>query len=178
MLQIRIQGGRLFNENTEEFIIVKPAIIRLEHSLISIQKWESKWHKSYLSLEHSRAETMDYIRCMAIDPNVDSNFPMALTPLELMQIRNYMDDPMTATTFFNNRKERPKRKIITAEVIYYWMTLFNIPFDCAKWHINQLLTLIKVCSIENNPPKMNKKEAGAQRAALNRARRAKMGSSG
>lgn len=178
MLQLQIKGGRLFNEQTEEFIIVKPATIRLEHSLISIQKWESKWHKSYLSLSHPMAEMLDYIRCMAIEPNVDPNFPMALTPMELVQIRNYMDDSMTATTFSSNKKERPRKKTITAEVIYYWMTLFNIPFDCAKWHINQLLTLIKVCSIENNPPKMNKKEAGAQRAALNRARRARMGSSG
>lgn len=178
MLQLQIHGGRLFNEQTEEFVVVKPATIRLEHSLISIQKWESKWHKSYLSLDHPRAEVLDYVRCMAIDSNVDPNFPLALTPLEIIQIKQYMDDPMTATTFSSLKRERPKKKTITAEVIYYWMTLFDIPFECAKWHINQLLTLIKVCSIESHPPKMSKKEAGAQRSALNRARRAKMGSSG
>lgn len=178
MLQIKLDKARLFDENTEEFIYFEPLTLKLEHSLISIQKWESKWHKSFLSSnKKTMDEMLDYIRCMSIDPNVDPNFPSRLTQKEILQIKEYMENSMTATTFSNRSQQRGKQTI-TAEIIYYWMTAFNIPFDCAKWHINQLLTLIQVCSIKNNPTKMSKKESGAQRAALNKARRAKLGTSG
>lgn len=178
MLQIKLDKTRLFDEASEEFVYFEPTTLKLEHSLISIQKWESKWHKSFLSSsDKTLDEMMDYIRCMSLDPNVDPRFTMRLTEKEILQIKEYMDNPMTATTFSLDQK-RPNHQIITAEIIYFWMTSMNIPFECAKWHINQLLTLIQVCSIKNNPKKMSKKEAGAQRAALNKARRAKLGSSG
>jgi hypothetical protein len=178
MLQLKLSKSRFFNETTEEFINFEPVTIKLEHSLISIQKWEAKWHKSFLSSEHTAEEMLDYFRCMSLDPNIDPNFTLRLTQKEINQIQEYMQNPMTATTFGNQRPQVGPNRIVTAEIIYYWMTGLNIPFDCAKWHINQLMTLIKVCSIKSNPQKMSKKEAGAQRAALNKARRAQLGSSG
>ena len=178
MLQITLPKARFFNEITEEFINLEPLTVRLEHSLISIQKWESKWHKSFLSAKSFTAEELsDYIRCMSLDPNVDPAFTQRLSVEDCEKIRAYMENPMTATTFSKNTKSG-RNQIITAEIVYFWMTTFGIPFSCAKWHINQLLTLIEVCSIKNNPSKVGKKQSAAQRAALNKARRAKLGSSG
>lgn len=177
MLQLKLSKARFFNEETEEFLNFEPVTIKLEHSLISIQKWEAKWHKSFLSSEHTQEEMLDYFRCMSLDPNIDPNFTLRLTQREVNQIQEYIQNPMTATTISSINNRGPQ-KIITAEIVYYWMTGLNIPFDCAKWHLNQLMTLIQVCSLKQNPKKMSKREAGAQRAALNKARRAQLGSSG
>ena len=179
MLQITLPATRFFNESTEEYVMLDPVTLKLEHSLISIQRWESKWHKSYLSsTDLTREEKTDYLRCMSLDPNIDPKVFERLTKDDIMALKKYMTDPMTGTTFSKNN-ERPQHKIITAEIIYYWMTTYNIPFECAKWHINQLMTLIRVCSIKNSPKgKTNTREAAQSRAALNKARRARLGSSG
>jgi len=179
MLQITLPASRFFNEQTEEFVFYEPVTLKLEHSLISIQRWESKWHKSYLSSENLSAEEMiDYIRCMSLDPNLNPQVLSRLRQIDFERIKDYISDPMTATTFSQHDDPHQRKQIITAEIIYYWMVSFGIPFECAKWHLNQLMTLIKVCSIKNNPKKANKNEAAKQRAALNKARRARMGSTG
>lgn len=179
MLQLTIPGARFFDERTEEFILYKPITLKLEHSLISIQKWESKWHKSYLSAKEFTAEEFrDYVRCMCLDSSVPSDTFLRLTRQNVLDIRAYIEDPMTATTFGKTNGKGPKQAV-TAEIVYYWMVSYGIPFECAKWHINQLMTLIKVCGIKNSPKKAgNRKEAAASRQALNRARRARLGTSG
>lgn len=152
----------------------------MEHSLLSLSKWEMKWHKPYLSREpKTEEENFDYIRCMCLTEPNDPNVFYALTEDNIKSIADYISNPMTATTFHNQDK-RPSREIITNELIYFWMTSFNIPFDpCQKWHLNRLMTLIEVASIKNQPSKkMNKRDILSQNAALNAARRAKYGTRG
>lgn len=175
MLQITVPAMEFFDERTNEFINVKEHTLQLEHSLISISKWEARWCKPFLSKEEKTdAETRDYIRCMTITQNVDPLVYMAIPRKEMERIRDYINAPMTATWFNDRDGKRPSRKVITSELIYYWMTVQNIPFECEKWHFNRLMTLIRVCSEKNQPPKkMSKKDAAAQQRSLNAARKAK-----
>lgn len=181
MISITIPACKeLWDERKQEFLNTKECTIQLEHSLVSLHKWESKWNKPFLSKEEkSSEEILDYIRCMTITQNVDPKVYYALSQENIKQINDYINAPMTATTFGKNPNDKPNREIVTSELIYYWMILFNIPFECQKWHLNQLLTLIKVCNIKNAPPKkMNQREVMNQNAALNAARRKKMNTKG
>ena len=180
MLKITIPKGELFNEETQEFIACKEQIIQLEHSLVSLSKWESKWHKPFLGKdEKTFEETIDYVRCMTITQNVDPNVYRFLSNENIEEINNYIGDPMTATTFFEEKTGSGKKEIITSEVLYYYMIALNIPFECQKWHLNRLMTLIKVCDIKSQPPKkMGKKATINHYAALNAARRKQLNSKG
>lgn len=179
MLQITVPAGERFNEATNEFIVTKEETLTLEHSLLSLAKWESKWHKSYLSGKDIKPEEMlDYVRCMTINKVSDPEIYNLLSRENMAAIQAYIENPMTATTF-SNKKGRRDKSIITAEIIYYWMVSFGIPFECEKWHLNRLLTLIQVCSIKNEPSKkMSKRDIYKRNSALNAARRAKMGTTG
>lgn len=182
MLEIVIPKGEAFNNKTNEFIYWNDQKLVLEHSLLSISLWESVHHKPFLSSEKTNAEVIDYIRCMTINKNVDENAYYGLTTANIEAINEYIKDSRTATWFAEDKIENkaPKRKeIITSELIYYWMVAYQIPFECQKWHINRLLTLIRVYSEKNKEPKkMSKKDALAQRKSLNAARRAKYNSNG
>lgn len=180
MLQITIQGTEMFDERTNKFIIVKGATLQLEHSLVSLSKWESKWKTHYLNNSDITPEmSIDYVRCMTTTQNVDPRVYENLTQENMDAIRKYIDDPMTATTFKKSNKP-PNRGIVTAEIIYYWMVALQIPFDpCQKWHLNRLLTLIRVCDEKNSPKKkMSKRDAMAQQRSLNAARRARYHTNG
>lgn len=179
-LTISVLGKDFFDPKTNRFITVKPQKLVLEHSLLSISKWEMKWHKPYLTKEpKSEEENFDYIRCMCITKPSDPNVFLALTRENIQDIAVYIADPMTATTF-HNRDQKPSREIITNELIYFWMANFSIPFDpCQKWHLNRLMTLIEVASIKNQPPKkMSQRDILNQNASLNAIRRAKYGTKG
>ena len=180
-LTITVQERDLFDPKTNLFISVKPQKIVLEHSLLSISKWESKWHKAYLSQEpKTEEESIDYIRTMCIYPKeVDDNVFLAFTPDDVKRISYYIADPMTATTF-NHQDKRPSREIITNELVYFWMANFRIPFDpCERWHFNRLMTLIEVASTKNQPPKkMSMRDIMSQNTALNAQRRAKFKTKG
>lgn len=173
MLQISIPAQEYFDERTEEFINVKAYTLQLEHSLISISKWEAKWQKPFLGKEEkTEEETIDYIRCMTITQNVDPMAYYAIPRDELERIKAYIHAPMTAT-WFNDHDNRPStRKIITSELIYYWMVANSIPFECEKWHFNRLMTLIRICGEKNQPPKKMSKQ---DRKALMAQRRAARG---
>ena len=162
-----------YNEDTNEFTYYDDCVIELEHSLISISKWESNWCKPFMSgKDKTLDEVTDYIKCMTITDNVPSDVYSRLTNENLEEINEYIGRPMTATTFSDNGKSGGSREIITSEVIYYWMIALNIPFECQYWHLNRLLTLIKVCNAKNNPPKkMSKQEIARRNRALNEARR-------
>jgi hypothetical protein len=174
-----VPSGELYDERTERFITVNGRELQLEHSLVSISKWESKWKKPFLSGEaKSREETIDYIRCMTISQNVDPNVFLGLSEANIDAVNRYIDDPMTATTFKNSQK-KPNRQIITSEIIYYWMISLEIPMECQKWHLNRLLTLIRVCDEKNQPGrKKSRKDVIAENRALNQMRRARTGSRG
>lgn len=179
MLLLTIPATELFDDRTQEFISTPEYKLQMEHSLVSLSKWESKWGKPFLSKEpKTAAETIDYIKCMTITQNVNPKVYNSLTAKNIEEINKYIDEPMTATTF-NEVNNTRSREIITSELIYFWMFSLNIPMECQKWHLNRLLTLIRVCNIKNQPPKkMNRREIMNQNAALNAARRKKLNSKG
>jgi hypothetical protein len=180
MLRITIPPIELFDDANKIFINTKECHLQLEHSLVSIAKWESKWQKPFLTTKNkTREETLDYIRCMTVNEQVcvvDYN----LIPKDVMdRITDYIDAPMTATTFTQTDQKPTNKQVVTAEIIYYWMITFNVPFECQKWHLNRLLTLINVCSINSQPKKkMSRREAANKQKALNEARRAQYKTSG
>ena len=179
MLKIVIPGIELYDEEKEEFITTKPQTLHLEHSLVSLAKWESKWNKPFLTKDNKTyEEIIDYIRCMTITQNVSEDTYRLLTRENIQQVIEYMELPMTATTF-SNQKKTPSRDVVTAEIIYYWMISLNIPFECQKWHLNRLLTLINVCNIKNQPKKkMSKRDILNRNKALNKARREALNTKG
>ena len=181
MLQITIPETELFDEVRQEFVYVsKPVTITLEHSLVSISKWEAKWKKPYISDEKkSVEEVIDYIRCMTITQNVDPKVYYALTAQNFKEIEDYIKDPHSATTINEMSSIRKNGEGVTSELIYYWMCAYQIPFEAQKWHFNRLMNLIRIAGIKNNPDKkMPRKEAMAQQRSLNAARRAKNKSKG
>ena len=180
MLQITIPAIELWDERTERFTSRPEQTLQLEHSLVSISKWESKWHKPFLGHgEKTSEETIDYIRCMTITQNVDPDIYNYLTRSNYDEIESYIGDPMTATTFPDDKTAKTSRKIVTAEVIYAWMIALQIPVKFEKWHLNRLLTQIRACSaMSQSPKKMSKQEVARQQAALNAARRKRLNSMG
>lgn len=180
MLTITVPSSEYWDDNKQEFIEVKGGALKLEHSLVSIAKWESKWCKSFLNTkEKTDEETMDYIRCMTLTQNIDPNIYSQLSLQNVEDIKNYINAPMTATVFADTGDSSTNREVVTAELIYYWMIAYNIPFECQKWHINRLLTLVRVCGVKNNPPKkMGKGELMRRNAALNAARRRQLNTKG
>lgn len=184
MLEITIDEQELFDNSIQEFITIKKQTLRLEHSLVSLSKWERKWHKPFFSKEEKTTEeTIDYVRCMTLTQNVDPViYTYGLSQKNLDEIDNYISDPATATTITDHGQKgrgRINGETVTAELIYYWMIAFNIPFECQKWHLNSLMTLIKVCSIKNSPAKkMSKNETAKYYAQINEARRKQFNTKG
>lgn len=181
MLRITIPAEESWDEQKEEFVITaKEQTLQLEHSLVSLSKWESKWCKPFLTKEEKTfEETIDYIKCMTITQNVDDSVYNRLTKSNITDVYEYIEAPMTATTFSGQSKKGSGKDITTSELIYYWMISFNIPMECQKWHLNRLLTLVRVCEIKNNPPKkIGRRELINKYASLNAARRKQFNSAG
>lgn len=187
MLRIVVPAAKsveLWDEESNMFVYTKPTkeqVLQLEHSLVSLSKWESKWCKPFLTKEpKTDEETIDYIKSMTITQNVDPEVYKHLTPENYKEIEKYIGSPMTATYFSDNKQNRIGREQVTAELIYYWMIALNIPFDpCQKWHLNRLITLIKVCNIKNTPPKKrSRRDILSRNAALNEARRRQLNTNG
>lgn len=183
MLQITIPETELFDEVRQEFIYVKkPTALALEHSLVSISKWEAKWHKPYLTNEEKTTEeVIDYIRCMTITQNVDPKVYYALTNENFEEVKNYIENPHSATTFTEHGEDKTKKngEAVTSELVYYWMCAYQIPFEAQKWNFNRLMNLIRIAGIKNAPDKkMPKDIAYKQQRELNALRRAKNRSKG
>lgn len=180
MLYITVPARDMWDEENEEFISVKEHTLQLEHSLVSLSKWESKWHKPFLNKQEKTNEEMtDYIKCMTISQNVNPLVYKVLTEENVKEIDEYIKNSMTATTFTEDKTKGRGREIVTSELIYYWMITLQIPFKCEKWHLNRLLTLVRVCEIKNAPPKRrSKKDMLSSRAKLNAARRSQLNSKG
>ena len=174
MLEITIPAREFWDEKKEVFVNSKETTLKLEHSLVSLSKWESKWHKPYFGKqEKTPEETLDYIKMMTLTQNVNPEVYDWLSSEQIDQIAKYIEDPMTATWFSNNdTSPNKKNETVTAEILYYWMIACQIPFECQKWHLNRLITLIRVCNVKNQPDKkMSKREVAKQQAAINAARR-------
>lgn len=180
MLNIVIPARRnLFNEETEEFISLPETRLKLEHSLISIHKWEQKWHKPFLDerYEKTSVELLDYIRCMSLNGDPDLRVLGFMPQKTLKEIVDYINDPHTAATFSNRLKgaAKTKNEVITSETIYYWMIAHNIPHEYEKWHLEALLALIKFVSIRSGSEndKMSKTDTLKyiqQQNAINKAK--------
>lgn len=175
MLEITVPAAEMFDESTQEFIESKEQTLQLEHSLVSLSKWESKWHKAFLSKrEKTFEETIDYIRCMTITKNVDPSVYFNLSKENVEAINRYIEDPMTATHIAEDPNGSIGGDVVTSELIYYWMISLNIPQEYQKWHLNRLLSLIKVCNVKNMPAKkMSQSELMRRHSAINEARRKK-----
>ena len=179
MLKIIIPAIEQFDEEKDEFITSKKTELQLEHSLVSLSKWESKWCKPFLSKEDKTIEeTLDYIRCMTITQHVNPDVYRCITNAIIIMVNAYIEHPMTATKIAQSKMNK-NRETITSEIIYYWMIALGIPFECQKWHLNRLLTLINVCNIKNTPPKkMGRGEILNRNRELNAARRQALNTKG
>lgn len=181
MLELKIKEKEFFDTSTNKFIQIPECTLTLEHSLISLAKWEAKWKVPYYDDKtKTPAQDLDYIRCMVVGPIKNEAVFQALEFDDIMKIQEYMADSMTATTFKTNIKQtKQKREVMTAEVIYSHMFAHSISIECQKWHLNRLLTLIKVCNLQNSPrEKMTKKQTTQWNAEQNAARRAKYNTRG
>lgn len=179
MLKLTLPAQEFWDENKERFVSVPELTISMEHSLVSISKWEAKYHKPFISrVPKTTEETWDYIWFMITTQNLKRDVLDRFTQEHIDMINAYIDDPMTATVI-HDRSGRRSNEFVTSELIYYWMIAHNIPVEFQKWHLNRLLTLIQVCNVKNAPPKKMSKEAILrQNAAINAARRARTGSKG
>lgn len=181
MLTIKVPiSSEGWDDEKQEFIEPEYQTLQLEHSLVSLSKWESKWCKPFLSSIKSDEEMLDYIKCMTVTKNMDPNIYNYLTTSNVIEIKDYIDAPMTAMKFPKNRSSKLSRDIITSDIIYYWMITLNIPIDeCQKWHLNRLMALIRVCDIKNSPPKKkSQREIMEEYARINAERRKQLNTKG
>lgn len=186
MLEIAISGEEYWDEDREKFVRPTPTTLQLEHSLVSISKWESITHKAFLDQKaHTYDDTILYVKCMTLNyKSIKPDVYGLLNGNQIAKIQEYIDNPMTAT-WFNEKVpglSRPsvnRGEVVTSELIYYWMTVHQIPAEYQKWHLNRLLTLIRICNTKSAPPsKMSNRDVIAKYAELNKIRRAKLGSKG
>jgi hypothetical protein len=180
MLTIRVSGVESFDEVNQEFTTQGGVILELEHSLTSLSKWESKHEKPFLGAESKTPEEIiDYVKCMILTAQLPEEIFSQLSERNFDEIHDYIDAKMTATWFSEQPGAPKSREIITSELIYYWMTVFNIPFECEHWHLNRLFTLIRICNIKQAPPeKMSRRELAERNRVLNAQRKAQLGTTG
>lgn len=169
-----------WDEKRQEFVEPKTQVLQLEHSLVSLSKWESKWCKPFLSKGlQTTEEILDYIKFMTLTQNVNPDVYNHITQDIVDEITDYINAPMTATTINDEENKKGRGETVTAELIYYWMISLNIPFECQKWHLNRLLTLVRVCNVKNSPPKKrSKKELMRRNTAMNALRKQQLNTKG
>jgi hypothetical protein len=179
MLKIVVPGDEMFDESKHEFVTVGDMSLDLEHSLVSLSKWESFYEKPFLGKEKTDEEVLAYVKFMVLTPDVPEEVFGRLSNDNLISIQKYLDAKMTATWFSEAPGAPQSRDVITAELIYYWMIVFQIPLECQYWHLNRLFTLIRVCNIkQSKPKKMSRSEIAARNRELNAQRKAQLGTRG
>lgn len=182
MLTIIVPGVELYDEDKETFVTINDEVLTLEHSLVSLSKWESKFQKAFLgAAEKTTEEIISYIEAMITTENYSKNVIQRFSAENINEINAYIDSTQSATTFGTMPQKRGPSEIITSELIYYWMVAFNIPFECQHWHLNRLFALIRICNIKNNASngkKMSRSEVAERNRALNEKRRAEHGTTG
>lgn len=180
MLTLIVPGVEVYDEKSAVFSTVDDVVLELEHSLVSLSKWESEFEKPFLGVEEkTEEEVFAYIKYMTMTPDVPDVVFTKFSQANLEQVNDYINAKMSAT-WFSEAPGAPKSKeVITSELIYYWMTVFNIPFECENWHLNRLFTLIRICNIkQSKPKKMSRNEQAARQREMNAQRRAQLGTNG
>jgi hypothetical protein len=180
MLTITVGAIDVYDESSSQFVVQGGLELQLEHSLVSLSKWESEFEKPFLGKnDKTSEEVLNYVRCMILSPNPPEDFLQRLSKENLEAINAYIDRKMTATWFSDQPGPPGSREVITSELVYYWMTVFQIPFECETWHLNRLFTLIRICNIKQaKPKKMSRGEAAARNRELNAQRKAQLGTKG
>ena len=181
MLKLHIEKSEFFDQRTRKFIDVPEMDIELEHSLVSLSKWEEIWEIPFLNSDNKTNEQVSsYVECMLLTENVPPVFLQTLTSEQYAAINDYISAKRTATTFSNHAPQKNSGEFVTGELIYYWLVALQIPFQPTEtWHLNKLLTLVKVVNAKNTPPKkMSRSEIASRQRQLNAARRAKYGTNG
>lgn len=180
MLTIVVPGVEMFDEDKQEFVTNGDVTVELEHSLVSLSKWESIYEKPFLGTnEKTTEEVFGYIKAMCLTPNLLEDVFFRLSESNITAVNSYIDAKMTATWFGEASGAPKSRDVITAELIYYWMITFQIPFECEHWHLNRLFTLIRVCNIKQaKPKKMSRSEIASRNRELNARRKAQLGTAG
>lgn len=180
MLTIVVPGVEMFDDHAQMFVTKGDVTLELEHSLVSLSKWESEFEKPFLGKdEKTLEEVLAYIKAMTLTPKVPEEIFQKLSEGNIADINKYIDAKMSATWFSDHVPEPKSREVITSELIYYWMTVFQIPFECENWHLNRLFTLIRVCNLKQaKPKKMNRSENAARMRELNAQRKAQLGTRG
>lgn len=180
MLTITVLGEEMFDDNTQQFKTYGDVDLTLEHNLVSLSKWESIHEKPFLSeTARTPGELISYVKCMCNTINVPQKVYDSLSEQNIQDVNTYINAKMTGTQFFGQASAPRTRETITAELIYYWMTVFSIPFECQYWHLNRLFTLIQVCNLKQaKPKKMSRSEIAQRNRDLNAQRKAKLGTKG
>jgi hypothetical protein len=180
MLTITVGATDVYDESADKFSTQGGVELQLEHSLVSLSKWESEFEKPFLGKgEKTREEVLSYIACMILSPNPPGDILQRLSKENVEVINRYIDRKMTATWFSEQPGAPRSREVITSELIYYWMTVFQIPFECETWHLNRLFTLIRICNVKQaKPKKMSRSEIAARNRELNAQRKAQLGTTG
>lgn len=181
MLRLEVGGTELYDEESSTFRTENSVEIELEHSLVSLSKWESHFEKPFLATtDKTNDEVLWYIHAMILTPGITPDIVQLLSSAQFMQINRYINAKMTATWFLEQKNQPPNREVVTAEIVYYWMISLNIPLECETWHFNKLMTLIKVCNEKNNPnkKKMSQADIARRNRELNAQRRAAAGTTG
>ena len=168
MLEIRVDLEEGFDEESSKFVETSSFTVHLEHSLSSLSKWESVWEEPFLGKkDKTEKQTISYIEMMIIDDDLPPGVFQKLINDHLQDIMNYVSADMTATKFHLDPNSPQSRETITSELIYYWMISMNIPVEFERWHLNRLITLIRVINLKNTP---KKKMSATDRRNLNRQR--------
>jgi hypothetical protein len=180
MLSITVPGIEMFDDEAQEFTSHGDFLLQLEHSLVSLSKWESEFEKPFLGdSEKSAEQVLGYVKAMTLTPEVPEEVFLKLSEDNFKQINDYIDAKMSATWFHEPPGAPRTRDVITSELIYYWMIVFQIPFECEHWHLNRLFTLIRVCNIkQSKPKKMSRTETAARNRELNAQRKAQLKTKG
>lgn len=180
MLRLILKGQEFFNEETSEFITGSELVVELEHSLVSLSKWESIFQKPFLSKDpKTQSELLAYIKIMILTEDYPEDLLESLNQEHFLAIQNYIDSSQSATTFGKLPQQKGRGETITSELIYFWLVTFNIPFEVEHWHLNRLLALVRICNIKNQKPqKVKKGEAARQYRELNEQRRAQYNTRG
>lgn len=180
MLKLTIEGEELFDQETQTFLTINNTVIELEHSLLSLSKWESKYEKPFLSSDtKTLEEILGYMQCMIVTSDADPDVLYTCSKKNIDSIQDYIDSSQSATTFGSMPERRGPGEVITSELIYYWMVMFSIPFEVEAWHLNRLFALIRICNIKNQKPKkMSRHELALRNRELNEKRKKELGTKG